>query len=136
MKRQELMQNGKDKLIERHNLNLGTYYFFEGYFIAEVKEGEVITLEKLNDLIPLIFKYYGNGRPFSYISNRINSHSISPIDYLNCPLNEMENFNGYGVVTYTKICETSVQVEKHFAKKPLYQFNNLEEAINWSKKSA
>ncbi len=130
------MKLKNDKLIEKYNLNLGTYYFFESYFIAEINEGEVITLEKLNDLIPLVQKHYGDGKPFSYISNRINSHSISPVDYLSCPLNGMENFNGYGVVSYSRLCEKSIQVEKHFAKKPFYQFENLDQAINWSKKSA
>ncbi|WP_109298831.1 hypothetical protein [Aquimarina sp. AU474] len=130
------MQPKNDKLIKKYDLTLGTYYFFEGYFIAEIREGEVITLEKLNDLIPLVLKHYGDGKPFSYISNRVNSHSISPVDYLSCPLNGMENFNGYGVVTYSNLCEKSIQVEKHFAKKPFHQFNDLEDAINWTKKSA
>jgi len=127
------MKLENDKLIEKHDLNLGVYYFFENYFIAEIKEGEIITLQKLDDLIPLILKHYGNGKPFSYISNRVNSHSISPVDYLDCPLNSMKNFSGYGVVTYNKISEKSVHVEKHFARKPFYQFNTLEDAINWSK---
>ncbi len=130
------MKTGNDKLIEVRNLKLGTYYFYEQYFIAEVNEGEVITLKKLDDLIPLILKHYGDGKSFSYISNRINSHSIAPIDYLYCPLNTMENFNGYGVVTYTEACEKSIVVEQHFAKKPFYQFSDLKDAINWTKKSA
>lgn len=120
--------------MESYNLKLGTYYFYDQYFVSEINEGEVITLEKLDDLIPLVIKHYGDGKPFTYISNRINSHSITPLDYLNCPLNAMENFKGYGVVAYNKNCKISLEIEKHFAKRPFHQFDDLKSAINWTGK--
>lgn len=64
-----------------------------------MKEGETIIIDKLDDLIPLIVKYYGDGRPFTYISDRIHSHVIAPMDYLRFPLNIMRNFKAYAVVT-------------------------------------
>ena len=123
-----------DTLIQKYNLTLGTYYFYQKYIIAEIKEGEVINLKKLDDLIPVILKHFGEDQPFIYISDRIHSHSIIPIDYLKCPFNEMPNFKGYGVVTYNLVSEKSVEVEKHFAKKPFYNFKNLKDAVKWAKK--
>ncbi|WP_299261296.1 hypothetical protein [uncultured Aquimarina sp.] len=125
-----------DNFIQKYDLNLGTYYFYNQYIIAEINEGEIITLNKLNDLIPLVLKHYSNGQPFTYISDRINSHSIIPTDYLDCPLIYMDNFRGYGVVTYNKVSEMSIEVEKHFAKKPFYHFRDLKDAIEWTKKEA
>ncbi|MBW1295533.1 hypothetical protein [Aquimarina litoralis] len=124
----------KDVLIERLDHPLGTYFFYEEYIIAEIKEGVTITLGKLQDLIPIIRKHYGDGKPFTYISNRINSHSIIPTDYLECPFTYMENFKGYAVVIYNEVNEISTEIEKYFAKKPFYNFSNLKDAINWSKK--
>jgi len=46
----------------------------------------------------------------------------------------MDNFKGYGVVTYNPLSEKSVEVEKHFAKKPFFSFKNLEDAIRWAEK--
>ncbi|AXT53328.1 hypothetical protein D1818_21785 [Aquimarina sp. BL5] len=125
-----------DTLIKKYDLNLGTYYFYDQYIIAEIKEGEVITLGKLHDLIPIVQKHYGNDQPFTYISDRINSHSIIPTDYLDCPLIYMDNFKGYGVVTYNSISTMSTEIEKHFAKRPFYNFQDLKDAIEWTKKEA
>ncbi|WP_378176960.1 hypothetical protein [Aquimarina sp. SS2-1] len=125
-----------DTLIQKYDLNLGTYYIYDQYMIAEIKEGEVITLGKLDDLIPVILKHYGDGRPFTYISDRVNSHSIVPTDYLNCPLKYMDNFKGYGVVTYNSISTISTEIEKHFAQRPFYNFKNLQDAIEWTKNEA
>ncbi|WP_405205684.1 hypothetical protein [Aquimarina sp. LLG6339-5] len=125
--------NTNNTLIERYDLKLGTYYIYDNYIIAEIKEGVTITLGKLQDLIPIVQKHFGNGQPFTYISNRINSHSIIPTDYLDCPFLYMDNFKGYGVITYNLLTEKSTEIEKHFAQKPFYNFSNLEDAIMWSK---
>lgn len=125
-----------DNFIQKYDLNLGTYYFYNNYIIAEIKEGAVITLGKLYDLIPIVQKHYGNGQPFTYISDRIYSHSIIPTDYLDCPLINMSNFKGYGVVTYNQASEMSIEVEKHFSQRPFHNFKNLKDAINWTKNEA
>ncbi|SEL82364.1 hypothetical protein SAMN04487910_3366 [Aquimarina amphilecti] len=125
--------NTQDTLIRQYDLNLGTYYIYNKYIIAEIKEGVTITLGKLQDLIPIVQKHFGNGQPFTYLSNRINSHSIIPTDYLDCPFLNMENFKGYGVITYNLLTEKSTEIEKHFAQKPFYNFTNLQDAIEWSK---
>ncbi|MDH7444412.1 hypothetical protein [Aquimarina sp. 2201CG14-23] len=122
-----------DLLVQKYDLALGAYYFYDRYFIAEIKEGEVITLEKLQDLIPIVQKHFGNGEPFSFISDRIHSHSIFPTDYMYCPLIQMDNFKGYGVVTHNKTSEMSIKIEKHFAQRPFYHFKNIQDAIDWAK---
>lgn len=123
-----------DKLIKKYDLDMGTYYFYDQYIIAEIKEGEVITLGKCQDLIPIVQKHYSDGKPFTYISDRINSHSIIPTDYLNCPFIYMDNFKGYGVVTYNSISKISTEIEKHFAQRPFRNFKKLKDAIEWTKK--
>ena len=120
-----------DHLIAKHEINLGTFYFYTNYFVSEVKEGITISLDKLDEIIPLVLKYYENGEPFSYISNRINSHSILPHQYGECPLLHLDNFVSYATVTYSHLCSKSIEVEKHFAKRPFYNFSSLQEAITW-----
>ncbi len=126
----------EDKLIEKYDLDFGTYYFYDQYIIAEINEGEVITLRKCQDLIPIVQKHYGNVKSFTYISDRIYSHSIIPTDYLNCPFIYMDNFKGYGVVTYNLISTISTEIEKHFAQRSFRNFDNLKGAIDWAKNEA
>ncbi len=119
-------------LVKKYDINLGTYYFYKNCFIAEIREGTVIAADMLDELMPLIFKHYGNGQPFTYISNRVHSHSIIPTDYEKCPFTYLDNFKGYGVVTYNRASEMSIEVEKHFAKQPFHHFKSLEDALNWA----
>lgn len=126
------MRDTNQKLIAKHELTLGAYYFYNNYFIAEIKEGETISLDKLDELTKLVLKYYSKGQPFSYISNRIHSHSIQPHQYAECPLFFLENFIGYAVVTYNPYSTKFIEVEKHFAKRPFYNFSNLKDAIAWT----
>ncbi|MEW7292663.1 hypothetical protein [Aquimarina sp. 2304DJ70-9] len=119
-----------DYLLEKYITNIGTYYFYNQYIIAEIIEGAKVNLEQTNKLIPLINKHYGNEKSFGYISNRINSYAISPLNHLQCPGIDMPNFKGFAVVTYTTTSTINVEIEKRFVKIPFKQFNSVAEASN------
>lgn len=124
--------NSKDSFFGSFEINIGNFHFYKNYILAEIKEGEVINIEKLDQLMPLILKYYKNGSAFTYISNRINSHSINPLDYIQCPFIHLENFIGYSAIPYNKITQKSIEIERHFAKRPFIISNNIDEAIRWT----
>ncbi len=123
----------KDNLLDTYILDAGTYIFYDNYIVAEIKEGSKVTIEQTNELIPLIEKHYGEQKPFGYISNRINSYSIVPLNYLHCPGIYMKNFKGFAVVTYSKTSALTAQMEEHFVKTPFKQFDDLDDAIFWIK---
>lgn len=129
-----MITKNKEPYVEKFNINLGTFYFYKNYIISEIKEGTVISLDKLNELMPIVSKFYKEKESFTYISNRIHSHSMVPMDYQKCPFNNFENFIGYGAVCYNDTTRKSVEVEKYFATKPLKDFKNLNEAIKWTNK--
>ena len=124
----------KEGFLDKFEVDLGTFYFYKNYIVSEIKEGTVLTIDKLNDVIPVVSKYYKEKELFSYISNRIYSHSIVPMDYKECPFNNFENFIGYDAVCYNDITKKSVEIEKHFSTKPLKDFSNLDDAIKWTHK--
>ncbi|WP_299249580.1 hypothetical protein [uncultured Aquimarina sp.] len=124
--------NDINLFLGRFEINLGLFYFYKNYIIAEIKEGEIISVEKLDQLMPLILKYYKNGSPFTYISNRINPHSINPLDYIQCPFIYLENFIGYSAIHYNEITRKSIEIEKYFAQRPFSIFNNIDDAIRWT----
>ncbi len=129
-----MKSNIKDRLLEKYSSEAGTYFFYDHYIIAEINEGTKLTIEQTNKLLPLINKHYGDSTPFGYISNRINSYSISPLNHLQCPGISMPNFKGFAAVTYTRISKMTTEIEEKFVKTPFKQFSNLDEAIEWISK--
>ncbi len=121
-------------MIGKHEINIGSIYFFDNYIISEVKEGATITFEGTQELYALTKKYYGNKTPFVYISNRINSYSFEPTAHIKSkPL--FPNLKGIGVVIYDPLKNEIAQLEKRFLDHvESHIFYNLEEAIEWAKK--
>ena len=91
-----------DSLLKRHDLAIGSFYFHQHHMVAEIKEGVTCTYEQAKDMLALGKKYYGNTKPFVYISNRKNSYSFDPTSHFKT-MSMFPNLKGYGVVVYDRI---------------------------------
>ncbi|TPN88878.1 hypothetical protein FHK87_01295 [Aquimarina algicola] len=124
----------KDAIHEKH-YSCGTYYLFDTFIVAEIKEDIVYTwdehakpiVEELTDL------YDHNGENVVYISNRVHSYSVKPSDWIKFFRNNFR-LRGYAIVSYTQKGLLTSLLEKLFMRNSFQNFDNLEDAIIWAKK--
>jgi hypothetical protein len=120
------------KPLAEHKLDLGRFVFYMNMSIAEISEGTHVTYDKMANMLKIAENVYGNDIPFVYISNRIHSYSIDPLGYYEA-IKKFPNIKGYAIVSQNKQRRTLAVLEKLFIKKPIRVFDNLEEAIEWTK---
>jgi len=126
-----MTQDSNRKLIKKHDLTIGTFYFFENYMVAEIKEGIALAYENATEMLNLAKEYFGNKTPFVYITNRINSYSFNPtVHFKTVAL--FPNLIGYATVTYDEINHEIAQLEESFMNRPAKNFRTLEDAIQWA----
>ncbi|NHF60425.1 hypothetical protein FK220_013810 [Flavobacteriaceae bacterium TP-CH-4] len=119
------------KLIKKHDLEIGSFYFYPNFMISEVKEGVAVGFENAQEMLALAKNYYGNTTPFVYITNRINSYSFNPTVHFKTTA-MFPNLKGYAVVTYDPMNHDIAQMEQSFMNKPAKNFHSLEKAIEWA----
>lgn len=128
--------------IEPHNLpqdfqlkksietDIGMLYFYNGIVIIEANEGITLSYKTGFSILIKGLNYLGT-KPWVYISNRIHSYSIKPMDYKY--LNKVPTLKAVGVVNYREIGHLNAELESKFCKKPFKVFDNLHEAAIWGK---
>lgn len=121
------------ELVRKHDLEVGSFYFYKNHIVAEVKEGIAFTFENAFQVLELGKVYYGDTVPFVYISNRINSYSFNPTAHFKTQ-SMFPNLKGYAVVTYDAINHEIAEMEQTFLNKPMAIFNSLQDALHWTEK--
>lgn len=116
---------------EVREFEFGVFYFFDGLVISEMKEGVVFDWNMAKRAIAAAREIFGNEKPIAYISNRINSYTVVPTEWLKF-YNNRHKLSYYSVVGSTQGSFASIVLEKMFFKESLRQFNDLETAIAWS----
>ena len=111
-------------------MEIGNYFFYGNVVIVEAKEGIVLSYKKDLSIVLLILNIT-EGKPWVYISNRVNSYSIKPLDYKY--LNKVPSLKALGVVNYTDAGNLNSDLEAKFCKKPFQRFENLTQAVLWGK---
>jgi hypothetical protein len=110
--------------------DIGVVYFYGNIIVFEANEGVVMSYKTGFSVLVKGLNYLG-ANSWVYISNRVNSYSIKPIDYKY--LNEVPTLAAIGVVNYTEVGHTNAELEAKFCKKPFQMFHNLTEAVIWGK---
>ncbi|SHI54893.1 hypothetical protein [Algibacter luteus] len=103
--------------------------FYENYVICRINEGEEIDAKKNNLQTDAIIKHF-KGKPFVYITHRVNSYSVDPKIYYDS--SEIESLVGFAVVGNTYLAVSNAEIEKLFLKKPFEIFTELDEAVDWA----
>lgn len=109
----------------------GTLYIYDQYIIGIINEGENFDLENVETVLYRGLEIF-KGKPWVYISHRINSYSSQPIAYKKAPAREC-NMVGYAAVLTSRSSLISTEIEKMFAAEsfPFATFTTLDEAKAW-----
>ncbi|XLS27595.1 hypothetical protein ACJD0Z_10340 [Flavobacteriaceae bacterium M23B6Z8] len=116
---------------ELHTFSFGKMYFFEHMMVSEFKEGILFTYDHAVEFIDKAEAYYGSEKKLVYISNRVNSYSVDPVDWIKLGFS-YKNLLAIGVVNYTFFKKKVFYVEKMFCRKPMKSFSSLNEAVDWA----
>ncbi|GAA4110405.1 hypothetical protein GCM10022393_07440 [Aquimarina addita] len=121
----------KEQFLERHENEMGSFFFYKNFIIAEMKEGVALNYENSKMQYELGKKYYGNKTPFVYISHRLNSYSITPTDHYKS-VKTFPNLVGLAIVSYSSITIKVAELEKAFLDIPVNISDNLDDALYWA----
>lgn len=111
------------------SVDLGTIYFYENIVVSEMNEGVSVTFTTGASLLVKCLKIVGL-KPFVVISNRINSYSLNPNDYIH--LSKIPNLKGICIVADREEARENAKLEAIFFKKPFAIFETMESAYSWS----
>ena len=120
-------------VLKELNYSFADVFIFDGYVISEIKEGIVFSWEDhAKKIVEEVFDFAGNdGSEIVYLSHRIHSYSLKPMDWLYFFKNSF-NLSGYGVVGYNSFSFLNTVIENLFFTKKIRRFNDLETAIQWA----
>jgi len=112
----------------------GNFYLFENFVVGEIKEDIVFTWEQHAKLIveEILNLYESNGQDLVYITNRIHSYAVKPSDWLKFYKSDFK-LKAYAIVSYTPRGTRNTLLEKLFIKDRFKNFDNLADAIAWSR---
>lgn len=111
--------------------NFGVFYYFDGLVISEMKEGVVLEWEMAELAVEAAQEVFGENQPIVYISNRINSYSVDPLNWVKFYKNRHQLAH-YAVVGRTQGSFASIVLERMFFKNSIVQFQNLDDALLWA----
>lgn len=107
--------------------NVKVYY---NYLIVVMNEGIHVSPD-LNVVLEDIVNQNFYDRKFVYITHRKNSYSVDPVIYKYT--SEIENLEGFAVVTKEIIALKNAEIEKLFLNKPFEIFKKVDDAVIWAK---
>lgn len=116
---------------EVREFDFGIFYYFDGLVISEIKEGVIFDWNMAEKAVIAAQEIFGENAPIAYISNRINSYTVSPTDWIKF-YNNRNRLSFYSVVGSTQGSFTSLVLERMFFQNSIHQFTDLQQAIDFS----
>ncbi|TYP75223.1 hypothetical protein [Aquimarina intermedia] len=115
--------------VKKYVLEFCTLYFFTSIVVVEVHEGVHFNYDKATYIGELTAIHFEK-RPFGYISHRIHSYALEPMDYKRI-YEIFPNLAILAVVLFNSHQETSLRVEEIFFQNNIMSFDQLDIAIDW-----
>ncbi len=115
---------------EIREFEFGVFYFFDGLVISEMKKGIVLEWEMAEKAVLAAQEIFRKNQPIVYISNRVNSYSVNPLDWVKF-YNHRHQLAHYAVVGRTNGSFASAMLERLFFKSSIVQFEDLGDALQW-----
>lgn len=111
-------------------LEFGSITFLDNILIAELNEGILFDIPHNKELLELGREHF-NGKPYGYISNRINSYSVNPMIHLDSA--KSPNLVAIAIVSDKEVVKQNTIIEKQFFrnKSSFEVFDTIDEAIIW-----
>lgn len=121
------------EVLKEINYKDGDVFIFKHFVVAEMNYGIVYTWEDhAKPIVEEVTNFLDtDGSNLIYISNRINSYSVNPSDWLKFFTNNY-NLKGYGVVSQSKSSLLNTAIENLFFKKKIKRFSDLNTALQWA----
>jgi len=116
---------------EVREFDFGIFFYFDGLVISEIKEGIIFDWTMAEKAITAAQEIFGEHQPFAYISNRINSYTVAPTEWIKFYTNR-NRLSFYSVVGSTQGSFASIVLERMFFQNSIHQFTDLQEAIDFS----
>ncbi len=113
-----------------HELDLGTFHFYDQVVIGEIREGKSVNLDTALPLLALGYEFYKN-KPAVYISNRKHSYSLDPTMHYET-LKLVPYLAGYAWVVYNDINEKNARLEARFLQCPNAVHRSMDTAVAWA----
>ena len=103
--------------------------------VSEIFEGVAFDWDSANGIIEKIYEFYGSRDiKIGYISNRVNSYSLYPQDWIKFFKNRHQ-LSCMAILSTNKTRLANGMLEKLFVKTKLKNFKDLDEAIQWVKEN-
>lgn len=108
----------------------GNFYLSEYFIVSEINEGEHFDWNKVQEVIKCLFEHYDKNFQIGYISNRVNSYSSDPLQWVK--VNAEHNFIlASAIVIYNDFSFINATIEKNLSNKSIKRCDTLDQAINW-----
>jgi len=122
-----------DDVLKAFYYEFADVYVFKGFVISEIKEGTIFSYDNhAKKIIDDVTSYNNtNGSDLIYISHRIHSYSVQPMDWLKFFKNQF-SLKGYGVIGYSDQGFVNTVIESLFFNKKIKRFKDLDSAIKWA----
>jgi hypothetical protein len=120
------------EVLKELNYSFGDVFIFDGFVVSEIKQGINFSWnDHAKYIVEDISCFLGtDGSELIYISNRLNSYAVVPIDWLKF-FKYQYFLKGYYIVADGKLSKMNLMVEELFFKKKIKHFVSLYSAINW-----
>ncbi|MEJ2584267.1 MAG: hypothetical protein P8Z38_04270 [Robiginitalea sp.] len=116
--------------IRTHELEIGTFHFYENVVIGQIREGKQINLDNSLPVFALGWEQYKN-KSVVYISDRKYSYSLDPT--MHFETKKLVPFIvGYGWVVYNSVAERAARLEERFLDFPTGIFRTRDAALEWA----
>ncbi len=112
-----------------YSFPFGKVDFYSNFLITELNEGVNFGIEEALEISELVTRHFKE-IPFGYISNRVNSYSLTPVNYLKIK-EVFPTIKAFAAVTYSEMQKSVIKVENSFLNGMLADFDNLSEAVMW-----
>ena len=110
--------------------SFGNFFLFENFIISELDEGIHFDWDKIQEVVGMLYDNFGKEIRIGYISNRINSYSIDPQNWV-----DFQEQHGFivasAIISYSEFAYMNATIEKRFSENSLKRCINLDDAISW-----
>ena len=112
------------------SFNFGTLYLLPNIIVTEFNEGIMFTYDNAVEFIDIVDDFYKSKSNVFYISNRINSYAVNPLDWIKIN-KKFKNLKAIGIVQPDRLSKRFFNIEKMFCPRKIEAFDSLDEAMKW-----
>ncbi|WP_123803358.1 hypothetical protein [Flavivirga aquatica] len=116
--------------LSKLQFSFGDIYLFDDFVVTEIYEGVHLDKDKIWKIMNTVVDFYGVNAKICYISNRINSYSSNPQEWVKA-LNTYDIVIAGAIVYYNLSSLMNANIENFICPKEVKQFQSLDESIKW-----